>query len=479
MKILITFAVLLCGLLIILTSCVLDNSNIEHADSYDITMTIADDLKSVSMTETIKTQIVSNTSISSMVLNVYANAYRENAPKKAYFIGLEEYGGFELESAYFDDNLVEVKEHSNMTALEIILPHPVENGSVVNITIKGTFKVPSSNLRFGLSDGYLNLGSIIPVLAMCDNGNYRIDNYSRVGDPFYNGVANYTVNIIHPSELILATSGDSIETKSESEHTLTLSRGNNLRSFAIVACYDFIQTSKLINNIELLYYHKSDVVPVEHLNLASSVFSVFSEILGEYPYSKFSIVETSFYYSGMEYSNLVFVSAKATKKPDIIVHETIHQWFGCIVGNDTINCAWLDESLTTFLTDYYYLKTNGPTVFETRRMASKKAYDAFIGLKISYEPDYDQSIDRAIYKYAGNYEYSMLVYYRGSFLFDLIYEYAGTKKFEKALKYYYLNNRYKIASKDALCGAFSKNRVDIKPIVDAFLSNTIKTYALP
>ena len=38
----------------------------------------------------------------------------------------------------------------------------------------------------------------------------------------------------------------------------------------------------------------------------------------------------------------------------ITVHETAHQWFYGLVGNDEVDEPWLDEALTEYMTMRYY-----------------------------------------------------------------------------------------------------------------------------
>ena len=50
----------------------------------------------------------------------------------------------------------------------------------------------------------------------------------------------------------------------------------------------------------------------------------------------------------------------------VIVHETAHQWWYGLVGNDQIDEAWLDESLATYseviYTSEIYGKDAGKTI---------------------------------------------------------------------------------------------------------------------
>ena len=38
----------------------------------------------------------------------------------------------------------------------------------------------------------------------------------------------------------------------------------------------------------------------------------------------------------------------------VVAHEVAHQWWNVVVGNDSINNAWVDEALTNYYALIYY-----------------------------------------------------------------------------------------------------------------------------
>ena len=80
----------------------------------------------------------------------------------------------------------------------------------------------------------------------------------------------------------------------------------------------------------------------------------FSENIGEYPYSDIYVVPFDLN-GGMEYPGLIminkayFKSSKSTEGALVMGHETAHQWFYGVVGNDQVYSPWLDESLVEYL----------------------------------------------------------------------------------------------------------------------------------
>lgn len=79
---------------------------------------------------------------------------------------------------------------------------------------------------------------------------------------------------------------------------------------------------------------------------------------GRYPYQEYDVVKTGGFFGGMEYPSIVFIQDEYFSRTDqvadaIVAHETAHQWFYGLVGNDEVREAWVDESLTDYATMAY------------------------------------------------------------------------------------------------------------------------------
>ena len=67
----------------------------------------------------------------------------------------------------------------------------------------------------------------------------------------------------------------------------------------------------------------------------------------------------------MEYPNIVFLAREFYGQADaeildyLVVHETAHQWWYGVVGNNQVTEAWLDEGLTEFSTVLFFEKVRG------------------------------------------------------------------------------------------------------------------------
>ena len=88
-------------------------------------------------------------------------------------------------------------------------------------------------------------------------------------------------------------------------------------------------------------------------------------------------------------------------------------------------------------------------------------------------------MNRALNEYTSEIEYVYMTYVKGNLMFDHIRQVMGTKKFVKAMQYYYKHNLYKNAKPQNLINALNKNTsCDMESFVESYLSGKaiIKQY---
>jgi len=197
------------------------------------------------------------------------------------------------------------------------------------------------------------------------------------------------------------------------------------------------------------YYYKEDRIRGEEaLEYGVKSIRLFNQIYGKYPYPVYSVVETEFP-SGMEYPALVYISDKYykptyTSDPLVItvVHETAHQWFYGIVGNDQIDEAWLDEGFAAF----------SETIFIERTFGKKTGQDYYVrSIENSVEEALSsQIIDGELVKSLSEFEdwddYAPTVYDRGAQMLNKLRETLGEDTFLKIVKTYVEKYKFKIAT---------------------------------
>lgn len=335
------------------------------------------------------------------------------------------------------------------TILRVELHKALEKDGKIEIYLEYTVKLPSTKDRFGYHNNGINLGNWYPILAVYDEEGWNLDPYYKIGDPFYSEVANYKVSITTPKEYIVAASGKILsETKKDGKTTYYI-EGNLIRDFAWAASKDFSVKERDVDGIKIKLYSidGNDSLIDEALTIGENSIKVFSRIFGNYPYEEYSIVITEFP-SGMEYPTIVFISKDYFYKPllnileKVIVHETAHQWWYGLVGNDQIDEAWLDESLATYSEVIYTNEIHGSK-------AGEDYFNENIKLGYEYMVEYlggEEVVNKPLPEFNGWDDYSLLVYIRGAMFLDKIKEEFGEEILYEILRTYYDRYKYQIAN---------------------------------
>ncbi|HOB20146.1 MAG TPA: M1 family metallopeptidase [Candidatus Atribacteria bacterium] len=401
--------------------------------------------------------------------HLYPNAYKyEDRPvfpqedmPRAYPDGFSS-GYLELEDVTVDGRgcLYTVGGHSD-SLLMLVLDNSLAPGESTTIGFKYSVKLPYCLGRFGYGDHTYKAANWYPIACVYDENGWNLDRYYPIGDPFYSEAANYYVTIRAPYGYILATTGDILSMREKDGIAVWTIKALAVRDFAWVASDRFKVLSRKVGKTMVHSYYFSSHGDMA-LDYGASAIEAFNSAFGEYPYKQFSIVEADFYIGGMEYPNLVMIdhslySSGTFKWLELIIaHETAHQWWYGLVGNNQIKDAWLDEGLTEYSTVLYYGLRYGREKEEEmyRNEIAWGKYRYIQELALS-EPDIDQTIHKPAYEFPDWYIYDALVYGKGAVMFHGIRKQIGDQMFFDVLKQYYEKFRFSNAGKDDLIGVLN------------------------
>ncbi len=245
------------------------------------------------------------------------------------------------------------------------------------------------------------------------------------------------------------------------------------RNFAWSVSHAYQVFSKVVGDVTVLGYS----FPVHSkagqtaLDVTAQSFELYQGFFGHYSHKTLSVVEADFL-DGMEYDGLYFLSngfynlytgTPADYLTDIAAHETAHQWFFGIVGNDQGQEPWLDESLCTYSERLYYEKF------------SPEGLDWWWKYRINfYKPT--GFIDGSIfsYNYAPNaYEtYRNAVYLNGAMFLEDLRKLIGDEAFLSFLKDYVAQNQGKIVNSETFFTILKNHtQKDISPLINRYFEN--------
>jgi len=410
--------------------------------------------------------------------NLYPNAYREDAvykcvssvfKAKAYYAG-KSYGGISISGISGAASYEVGGEDKNI--LYITLSSPVPAGGKDKIGIDFTVTLPKVNHRLGIGENTVALADFFPVLCAFDGGEYYECIYYSDGDPYFFEAADYEVKITLPNDYVVASSGEEILKKSTMEKDVYTFKINGARTFALSLCKDYSVDEAEENGIAVKYYYREDEKHAETLKLIISALSYFGEKFGEYVYPTYSVALSSFCYGGMEYPALSAVSDSLSYPSTVysIVHETAHQWWYAMVGNNECDYAWLDEGLAEYSAALFF--DSHPEYGFTLEGAVSSARSAFREFYTSYSQIFgkaDTSMNRNLKDFISEYEYGNIAYNKGVLLFDAVYKSVGEDKFFSALNTYYNKYLYKNATPQKLIGCFKSVGADVEGLFASFI----------
>lgn len=383
-------------------------------------------------------------------------------------------------SGYIEIKSVKVNDKEASYSLEeneqiLVVDTRVKKNKKMLIEIEFAEKLPNSPMRYGYFENTFNYGNWYPVLCPVEDGKAVKSVYCANGDPFYSECADYLVEITTLQNLRLATSGKIIscsETPMEKTYKI---KGENIRDFAFVLSEKFEVLSKKIGKtLVYLYYFSSEECGKQMLDYAVYALQFFNQKFGEYPYETYSVVESDFYIGGMEYPNLVLISGELNKNPnsleEVVVHETAHQWWYGIVGNNEVAEPWLDEGLTQYSTALYYENRYGKDKYKSYMQQS----ESYIKIILKLLKENDVSIEGKIDKFKNTLLYDAVVYDTASIMLDTLRGVIGQDAFDKSIKLYFEENKFKIATKQSFLSAL-KTVAGTKAIeiVEAFLKGKV------
>ncbi|MDE6398007.1 MAG: M1 family metallopeptidase, partial [Clostridiales bacterium] len=412
--------------------------------------------------------------------HLYPAAYRDGAQftpvtaieaESAYPHGIS-YGGIEIAGVAGGDYEIGGRDSD---ILIVKLPGSILPTQSARITVEYTLKLPNMRHRFGYCDNTINLGNWFPI-ECAYSGGFIDEPYYSNGDPFNLPICDYDVTLTAPAEYTAAMPAAAERTEANGMATThcTLKKA---RDFATVLG-KFDKVSQTAGGVDVTYYYTADENAQEHLTAACDALGYFSQTFGAYPYKTYSVVQTAFNQGGMEYTGLVYVSdaVQGNMITEVIVHETAHQWWYGIVGNDQVANAWMDEALAEYSTTLFYKNHPAYGVKYEDRIA-----DAMGGFSLYCELSKcsDTSMNRALGDYASSAEYSYMTYVKGQLMYDNLNKMLGEQTLTAGLRNYVSKCAFTTAQPDDLIACLEQtSKRELKAFMVSYIDGTAKLYSV-
>ena len=228
----------------------------------------------------------------------------------------------------------------------LVLRAPLRAGQSITVRLPWHLRVPlGARDRIARYAGGIRLGSFFPILAWDPRRGWVTDRPAQIlAESSTTPTADFDVQIEIPSGMRAFMSGT--ETGTNHWHAQAV------RDVALAAGrYDVVTGSaRAPRPVTVRVAVAKDAMAQPHTILTAAIRALqrLSRLYGPYRWQTYTIVMPPDIHSvGIEYPTFSFVGASSFLRV-IIDHETAHQWFYSLVGNDQARDPWLDEALATW-----------------------------------------------------------------------------------------------------------------------------------
>ncbi|MGE0569006.1 MAG: M1 family metallopeptidase [Bacteroidia bacterium] len=494
--------------------------------NYKIDVKLNDSLHYLTGFENIQYINKSSTSLDYIYIHLWPNAYKNHETalakqllklKRTEFYYSEEKDRGYIDSLDFKVNGKKAKLEIDKVHIDIaklILDEPLRSLDTINITTPFYVKIPSASFsRMGHTDQAYYITQWYPKPAVYDKSGWHPMPYLDQGE-FYSEFGSFDVSITLPKNYIVASTGELVDSPEEEDFinaniSRTIARIDNPDNFRFkknlvsseelktvrykqARIHDFAwfadkrfnilhdqislpNTGKEVDTWTFFTDENFELWKdaIDYVN-ESTLF--YSYMVGDYPYNQVSAVDGVLMAGGgMEYPNITVIGQASSKieLETTIAHEVGHNWFYGILGNNERDFPFLDEGMNSFY-EMSYIRAKYPqkklTSFigldSTFKVLGLNKYPYWKMHEVSYligaSYNIDQPINLVSEKFT-EFNYGSVVYSKSALIMEYLRSYLGEISYNKAIKFYYENFKFKHPSIDDFLYAmqyFSGEKLD-------------------
>jgi len=335
--------------------------------------------------------------------------------------------------------------------MRVPLSASLEPGRSLIFHIEFSISVPTQGGDFyygiyGYNDGILSLAQAYPTILVYNELGWNNQIPDLDGDPLFSDTSFYLVSIDAPADLTLVASGVEVNRQKSAGRQKALYADGPARDFYLAASTSFDKQSEKVGEITYNSYAPDSLAQFAQsaLKTAEAAIEDFSRRYAPYPYTEFSIVPIITSAGGVEFPGMTAVAEDVYNQGNflevVIAHEVVHQWFYNMVGNETQQQPWLDESLAQFATCQYYQDKYGSQAEQSCRNEMQANWDSLSGQEIP--------TGKPVSAYTSD-EYTAIVYGRGPLFFLALRQQIGQATFDSLMHDYAATFAWDIATTDS------------------------------
>jgi hypothetical protein len=322
-------------------------------------------------------------------------------------------GGMVLRRVEVDGVAVTARVHDQTIIVPLGGILPAGATTKVNVRYRATLRssLAGSSWLFTKVNGIVDAYRWIPWVSRdtpFDRPNH--------GDPFVTPVSpSVKLRVETDRRLVIASTADRMAISANG--LIQWFTATNVRDVTITAAPDFRTKAVLVGSVRVRYYYRSSANSALILDAAADAIRAYQSRLGAYPYKVFKVVQSSGGY-GMESPGLIWIpfGLGSANLRYLVSHETAHQWFYGMVGNDQARQPFADEAAADFIAREITATRRGSRCATAR-------------------------LDRTIYAYSSTCYYEV-VYIQGGNLLNEARRRMGSTAYWGALRKYVADHRF-------------------------------------
>ncbi|HOI42295.1 MAG TPA: M28 family peptidase [Elusimicrobiales bacterium] len=270
--------------------------------------------------------------------------------------------------------------------------------------------------------------------------------YPRSAD----GTVSYSLEVALPPGWLSVAGGARTAHKAGSGPSVSVWTEENPQDDITLVCGRFTEYSMRKDGViwQAFLREPDPGLARKYMETAAAYSSMYSDMIGPYPYAKFALVE-NFWETGYGMPSFTLLGPKVIRLPFILnssyPHEVLHNWWGNGVFVDHAAGNWC-EGLTAYLADHLIAERNGRGA-EYRRTALQKYADY-----VKEGKDFPLTEFRSRHSSASE----AVGYGKALMMFHMLRLKLGDERFLAGLRGFYAANKFRSAAFDDLRAAFER-----------------------
>jgi len=354
----------------------------------------------------------------------------------------------------------------NNQRLALNLLQSLQPNAATTLTLNFKLNIPAkrSDGLFGYDFNQVNLIDWYPFVVPYDNG-WVLHDLSYFGEQLVYDSSDIELNLKTDADVIVAAGAPS-----EPNGEWTRYRLYGARTFTLSASNQFLVSESAVGSVVIRSYYFDGYKAAGEgvLYAVVQAIGLFNVKFAPYPYETFSVVQTDMR-DGQEYDGLVFLATDFYSQygggaknnlTTIGVHETAHQWWFGLVGNDQALEPWLDETMAVYSERIFY----------------EYDYPRYDTWWWQYRVDYfgpSGYVDGSVYDFGSFRGYVNAVYLNGAHFMEDLRVRMGDDNFFRFLKDYASRfSRGHATTSDFFAVARSNTNADISDLIAEYFSGS-------